>query len=120
MAVLNRFSAILRVGSWQSGFFADSHFWAAGFFCGFSRRILSPQFCGEKVPLRGGGGKSSRKSPAKSSKIYTTKIPRGAGPTILLCCNSTHFFVLLAGSLRISGDSRPAILGIVRFAILCH
>ena len=33
---------------------------------------------------------------------------------ILLYCDSTHFF---ASRCRIAGDSRPAILGIVRFAI---
>ena len=33
---------------------------------------------------------------------------------ILLCCDSTHFFASRCG---ISGDSGPAILGIVRFAI---
>ena len=33
---------------------------------------------------------------------------------ILLYCDATHF---LASRCRISGDSRPAILGIVRFAI---
>ena len=33
---------------------------------------------------------------------------------ILLYCDSTHFF---ASRCRISGDSGPAILGIVRFAI---
>ena len=40
-------------------------------FRGFSRRIFSPHFCGKKCPE-----KSSRKSPRKSSKIYTTKILR--------------------------------------------
>ena len=33
---------------------------------------------------------------------------------ILLCCDSSHFFASRCG---ISGDSRPAILRIVRFAI---
>ena len=33
---------------------------------------------------------------------------------ILLYCDSTHFFAFRCG---ISGDSRPAILGIVRFSI---
>ena len=62
---------IIRVGFWQNGFFADFYFWAAEFFRGFSRRIFSPHFCGKKCPE-----KSSRKIPAKSSKIYTTKILR--------------------------------------------
>ena len=61
----------LRVGFRQNGFFADFYFWAAGIFGGFCRRILfSFLWKNFKVPK-----KSSRKSPAKSSKIYTTKIP---------------------------------------------
>ena len=35
-------------------------------------------------------------------------------PAILLYCDSTHLFASRCG---ISGDSRPEILGIVRFAI---
>ena len=35
---------------------------------------------------------------------------------ILLSCNSTHYFASRCGN---SGDSRPTILGIVRFAIRC-
>ena len=61
---------IVRVGFWQNGFVADFYFWAAGFFRRFCRRIFSPQFCGKKYPEE-----SSRKIPAKSSKICTTKIP---------------------------------------------
>ena len=60
----------LSVGFWQNGFFADFYFWAAGFFRGFRRRILSPHFCGKSAQKNPPG-----KSPAKSSKIYTAKIP---------------------------------------------
>ena len=68
---------ILRVGFWQNGFFADFYFWAAGFVRGFCRRIFSPHFCGGKSAQKNPPGKS----PAKSSRIYTTKIP----DTFLLC-----------------------------------
>ena len=40
------------------------------FFRGFSRRIFSPHFCGKSAQKNPPG-----KSPAKSSKICTTKIP---------------------------------------------
>ena len=55
----------LRAGSWQNGFFADSYFWAAGFFS----RTFSPDFF-----LLIFVGKSAQKnppgkSPAKSSRI---------------------------------------------------
>ena len=43
------------------------YFWAARFF--FSRRIFSPHFCGKSAQKNPPG-----KSPAKSSKMYTTKI----------------------------------------------
>ena len=66
----NSTEGIIRVGFWQNGFFADFHFWAAGFFCGFSRRIFSPHFCGQNAQKNPPG-----KSPAKSSKNYTTKMP---------------------------------------------
>ena len=59
-----------RVGFWQNGFFADFYFWAAGFFCGFSRRIFSPHFCGKKCPE-----KSSRKIPAKILQDLYNKNP---------------------------------------------
>ena len=52
--------------------FARIYFWAAGIFCGFCRRIFSPHFCGEKRVQK---NHPPGKSPAKSSKIYTTKIP---------------------------------------------
>ena len=60
----------MRAGFWQNGFFADFYFWAAGFFRGFCRRMFLLVFVGkrsQKIP--------PGKSPAKSSKIYTTKIP---------------------------------------------
>ena len=60
----------LSVGFWQNGFFADFYFWAAGFFRGFRRRIFSPHFCGKSAQEIPPG-----KSPAKSSNIYTRKIP---------------------------------------------
>ena len=60
-----------RAGFRQNGFFADFYFWAAGFFRGFSRRIFSPHFCGEKVPR-----KILQENPRQNPpKIYTTKIP---------------------------------------------
>ena len=55
---------------WQNGFFADFYFWAAGFFRGFSRRIFLLIFVGKSAQKN-----PPRKSPAKSSKILTTKIP---------------------------------------------
>ena len=70
----------VRVGFWQKGFFADFCWWAAGFWRGFCRRIFSSHYCGRKVPRK----ILPRKSPAKSSQIYTTKslthFCRGAGP----------------------------------------
>ena len=60
----------IRAGFRQNGFFADFYFWAAEFFRGFSRRIFSPHFCGGKSAQKNPPGKS----PAKSSKVYTTKI----------------------------------------------
>ena len=59
-------------GFWQNGFFAVSIFEPPDFFCffcGFCRRIFL-LFCGEKCPEN-----PPRKSPTKSSQIYTTKIP---------------------------------------------
>ena len=58
------------VGAWQNGFFADFYFRAAGFFRGFSRRIFPLIFVGKSAQKNPPG-----KSPAKSSKFYTTKIP---------------------------------------------
>ena len=58
-----------RVGFWQDGFFAGFHFGPPDL-----ARSSSPVFCSsflwEKCPE-----KSSRKTPAKSSKSYITKIP---------------------------------------------
>ena len=59
-----------RAGFRQNGFFADFYFWAAGFFRGFSRRILSPHFCGKKCPE-----KSSRKIPGKILQNLYNKNP---------------------------------------------
>ena len=83
-----------RAGSWQNGFFADFYFWAAGFFRGFSRRIFSPGKSAQKNP--------PGKSPAKSSKIDTTKIPdtflqRGLSPK-----NVTNTRICRLGSPRAS------------------
>ena len=61
----------IRAGFRQSEFFADFYFWAAGFFRGFSRLDFFSSFLWEKVPRKHPPGKS----PAKSSKIFTTKIP---------------------------------------------
>ena len=61
---------VLRAGFRQNGFFADFYFWAAGFFCGFSRRIFSPHFCGKKCPE-----KSSRKIPGKILQHLYNKNP---------------------------------------------
>ena len=56
-------------------------------FSGFSRRISSPHFCGK------GPEKSSRKIPAKSSKICITKFPTyfctGAGPRYWSLCHAS-------------------------------
>ena len=61
----------VRAGFRQNGFFADFYFWATGFFRGFSRRILSPHFCGKKCPE-----KSSRKIPGKIlQKVYNKNPP---------------------------------------------
>ena len=60
-----------RVGFWQSGFFTDFYFWAAGFCRGFCRRIFSPHFCGKKCPE-----KSSRKIPDRILQILYNKNPR--------------------------------------------
>ena len=67
-----RFSTPQGLGSvfWQNGCFADFHFWAAGFFRGFYRRIVSPLFVGESAQ-KNPPGKFSK----KSAQIYTTKIP---------------------------------------------
>ena len=54
------------VGFRQNGFFADLYFWAAGFLAGFFRLI----FVGKSAQKNPPG-----KSPEKSSKNYTTKIP---------------------------------------------
>ena len=62
---------IVRVGFWQSGFFADFYFWAAGFLRGFSRRNFLLIFVREKVHRKNIPGKF----PTKSSKIHTTNIP---------------------------------------------
>ena len=60
----------VRVGFWQNGFFADLYFSGAGVFRGFSRRIFSPHFCGNKCPER-----SSRKIPGKILQKLYNKIP---------------------------------------------
>ena len=80
----------VRVGFWQNGFFADFYFWAAKFYRGFCREIFSP-FCG-KIAQKDPPGKS----PAKSSKIYASKIPdtflqRGQDKT----CRITYFCVFV-------------------------
>ena len=67
-----KITKIPRVGFWQNGFFAYFCFWAAGFFHGFSRRIFSPRFCGEKKCPE----KSSRKIPGKILQKLCNKNPR--------------------------------------------
>ena len=52
MNLLAMANGFVRAGFRQNGFFADFYFWAAGFFRGFSRRIFSPHFWGEKVPRK--------------------------------------------------------------------
>ena len=59
------FAPHVRAGFRQNGFFCGFLFLSRRIFCGFSRRIFSPHFCGKKCP-----GKSA----GKSSKINTTKI----------------------------------------------
>ena len=64
---VERIQQNVRVGLWQNGFFADFYFWAAG----FSRQIFFLLiFVGKSAQKN-----PPEKSPAKSSKIYTTKIP---------------------------------------------
>ena len=60
---------------WENGFFTDFYFRAAGFFRGFSRRMFSPYFCGEKVP----------------TKILQEN-PRQNPPKIIQQKSPTHFF----------------------------
>ena len=61
---------IVRVGSWQNGFFADFYFWAAGFFADFVAGFFLLIFVGKRAQKNPPG-----KSPAKSSKMCTTKVP---------------------------------------------
>ena len=61
----------VRAGFRQNGFFADFYFWAARFFS----RILSPDFFSSFLWEKSAQKNPPGKSPAKSSKIYTTKIP---------------------------------------------
>ena len=64
----------VRVGFWQNGFFRRFLFFGPpDFFRRFCRRIFSPHFCGKKCPDK--KKKPPGKSPVKSSKFYTTKIP---------------------------------------------
>ena len=60
----------LSVGFWQNGFFAAFYFWAAGFFRGFVAGFFLLILVGKSAQKNPPG-----KSPAKSSKIYTTNIP---------------------------------------------
>ena len=48
----NHWVSSVRVGFWQTGFFAEFYFWATGFFSGFFRWIFSPHFFWEKVPRK--------------------------------------------------------------------
>ena len=69
-----------RAGSWQNGFFADFYFRAAGFFRGFSRRIFSPHFCGEKVPRKILQENPRQNPPKLIQQKSPTHFCRGAGP----------------------------------------
>ena len=62
--------SIFRVGFWQNGVFADFYFWATGFFADFLAGFFLLIFVGKGAQKNPPG-----KSPAKSSKIYTAKIP---------------------------------------------
>ena len=64
-------SAILRVGFWQNGFFADFDFGPLDFFTDFLAGFFLLIFVGKSAHKNPPG-----KSPAKSSKIYTNKNPR--------------------------------------------
>ena len=63
-------TTMVRVGFWQNGFFADFYFWAIGFFRADFVAGFFLVFVGKSAQKSPPG-----KSPAKSSKIYTTKIP---------------------------------------------
>ena len=69
---INNYERKILIGSifGRTDFFADFYFRAAGFARGFCRRFFS-SFLWEKSAQK----KPPGKSPAKSSKIYTTKIP---------------------------------------------
>ena len=76
----------VRAGLWQNReFLRILSFCHRIFFRGFRRRSFSPRFCGGKKVAR----KSCRKTPAKSTKIHTTRIPNiflQKGRANLCCC----------------------------------
>ena len=59
-AVICHQASLIRVGSWQNGFFADFYFWAADFFADFVAGFFLLIFMRKKCPE-----KSSRKIPSK-------------------------------------------------------
>ena len=59
-----------RVGFWQNGFFADFIFEPPDFFADFVAGFFLLIFVGKSAQQNPPG-----KSPTKSSKFYTTKIP---------------------------------------------
>ena len=90
------------VGFWQNGFFADFYFWAAGFFRGFSRRIFSPHFCGEKG-LRKILQENPRQNPPKFIQQKSpTHFCRGAGPRFFRGVRGRHGGVEKGGGWKTS------------------
>ena len=68
---LQRVFTLVRVGFWQNGFFAEFFFFLPpDFFADFVAGIFSPHFVGKSAQKNPPG-----KSPAKSSKFCTAKIP---------------------------------------------
>ena len=77
----------------------------------FATGVFAPHFCGEKCPE-----KSSRKSPPKTSKTYTTKIPetflQSGWATLLRKCSGQWSleeppisFFLTEGAIEVAGSS---------------
>ena len=63
----------------KNRFFADFYFWAAGFFCGFSRRIFLPHLVGKSAQKNPPG--NPRQNPPKfMQQKCPTHFCRGAGP----------------------------------------
>ena len=61
--------------------FRDFYFWAAGFFCEFCRRIISPLFCGErKIPQKILQENPRQNPPKFIQQKSPTHFCRGAAP----------------------------------------